>query len=187
LKGELLNIDESIKISCLDKLESVCQEWHPDAIFSFVDPGTNLSSYLTYAPKWHYKYSYFDQEESGDNDVIGPKVRKFLQDARFLASAGAQRILFHCHAGVSRSTACAYIYLHQHCSNADAGHPFENLMRISRKPWPNLKICELADSFLGESGSMIRPLLEYREEHPSRINVYRRLNRRRGLISPVPR
>jgi predicted protein tyrosine phosphatase len=68
--------------------------------------------------------------------------------------ARASRLLVHCHAGVSRSTASALVLLAQ----ADpARDPLDIVGQIARhrpQAWPNLRIVELGDRLLERRGAL---------------------------------
>jgi predicted protein tyrosine phosphatase len=96
-------------------------------------------------------------------------------------------VLFHCHAGVSRSPAACLIALALHEGVGGETRAFEALLRITRKPWPNLRMVRVADHLLGLDGRLVAPVEAYQKAFPERLGAYRRLNRRRGLHSPVAR
>jgi predicted protein tyrosine phosphatase len=71
---------------------------------------------------------------------------------------GAAPLLIHCWAGISRSTAAAYIAA---CLREGAGEE-ERLAQVLRHaaPWatPNPRMVALADGILGRSGRMVRAI-----------------------------
>jgi predicted protein tyrosine phosphatase len=73
-----------------------------------------------------------------------------------MAEPGEKRLLVHCHAGVSRSTASTVLLLAQ----AAPDRPEEAIMaavaRHREKAWPNLRMIEIGDALLGRNGSLIR-------------------------------
>lgn len=115
--------------------------------------------------------------EAADGAAIAALV-DFLVDWR---EASAARLLVHCHMGVSRSTATAYLAL------AIAGGPgqeaaaFDRLLAVTNKPWPNPLVIALADERLGRDGALVAPLAAYRAANQRRLHAYRRLNSRRGF------
>nr|WP_160325565.1 dual specificity protein phosphatase family protein [Pseudomonas putida] len=173
---------ENLKITCLQNLNVTCSEWAPDVIFSFIDPGTRIKEILAYKPAKHFIYELYDQEQSADLEHMTATLKKYMNDISTLETNAKTKIIFHCHAGVSRSTAFAYIYLHYHGSNA-----FSKLLRLANKPWPNYKICEIMENLYFYTGDLTADLLRYRQQHKKRLQAYRRLNLARGLISPVKR
>jgi len=115
--------------------------------------------------------------EAADAATITALVA-FLED---WARADAARLLVHCHMGVSRSTATAYLAL---AIAAGPGHEpaaFDRLLAVTTKPWPNPLVVRLADEALGRRGALVAPLDVYRARYARRLHAYRRLNARRGL------
>ncbi|WP_218813533.1 hypothetical protein [Rickettsiella endosymbiont of Dermanyssus gallinae] len=91
------------------------------------------------------------------------------------------------HAGVSRSTAFAYAALCILYASENTTDIFTRLMGITEKPWPNDRIVEEFDRVLNRGGSLTTTLKIYKGMYPLRLEAYRRLNRKRGLVSPVSR
>lgn len=65
-------------------------------------------------------------------------------------------ILIHCYAGISRSTATAFITACVHNPRADEAEIAWALRRASPVAWPNRRIVALADAELGRGGRMSR-------------------------------
>ena len=96
-------------------------------------------------------------------------------------------ILVHCHGGVSRSTAATYMLLCASHPDIKPAVHFDALLKMTNKPWPNLRMVEMADRLLEYKGAMIEPLAAYRAKHPKRIDAYHRRNVRRGITGYPPR
>ncbi len=65
------------------------------------------------------------------------------------------KVLVHCHAGVSRSTAIAYAIL---CQHSTPGAEMENLLHVQSLRdlvFPNQLLIELADEVLKREGAMV--------------------------------
>ena len=62
------------------------------------------------------------------------------------------RLLVHCHAGVSRSTASAVLLLAQRDPARDPGDIVDEVVRRRPQAWPNLRIVEIGDRLLGRRG-----------------------------------
>ncbi len=121
--------------------------------------------------------------DSSHGDPLGPthahvaEILDFVD--RMLCAGRPVRLYVHCHAGVSRSTATAYLSLacrHGPGREADA---FAELLSVTVKPWPNRSIVAHADALLGRGGRLLAPLDAYRAAHPRRIEAYGRLHLRR--------
>ncbi len=68
--------------------------------------------------------------------------------------AAAARLLVHCHAGVSRSTASMALMLAQARPSLPAERILQGVLGIRDKAWPNLRILELGDALLGRNGTL---------------------------------
>ena len=68
--------------------------------------------------------------------------------------AAAARLLVHCHAGVSRSTASMALLLAQARPSLPAERILQGVLGIRDKAWPNLRILELGDALLGRNGTL---------------------------------
>lgn len=123
-------------------------------------------------------------------DPLGPShdhvadILGFIDSMLTAGGRGPVRLYVHCHAGVSRSTATAYLTLacrHGAGREADA---FAELLGLTEKPWPNRSIVAHADALLGCGGRLLAPLDAYRAAHPRRIDAYLRLHLRRIRLIP---
>ena len=132
-----------------------------------------------------FQRAFWDVDDPGhltaDRDTIGGLIA-FADDwaARHRAGAPA-RLLVHCHMGVSRSTAAAFVALAHLAGPGQEGAAFDQLLSVTNKPWPNGLIVRLADTALARDGRMVAALAAYRAANPRRLGAYRRLNRRRGF------
>ena len=83
----------------------------------------------------------------------------------------------HCYAGISRSTAGAYVGVCALNPHRDEAAVAKELRRASATASPNLRIVELADRLLGRGGRMIRAIeaigrgIEAYEAHPFRLDL----------------
>ena len=68
--------------------------------------------------------------------------------------AAAARLLVHCHAGISRSTAGMALILAQARPDATAEQILQGILGIRDKAWPNLRLLELGDAMLGRGGTL---------------------------------
>jgi len=103
---------------------------------------------------------FHDVIDESHADVIVPQeshVAEVLSFGRVLLEEphAQRRLLIHCHAGVSRSTASAALILAQALPSAPADRIFEEVLRIRPRAWPNLRIVELGDSALNRRGELV--------------------------------
>jgi predicted protein tyrosine phosphatase len=83
------------------------------------------------------------------------QVAAILQFGRSLPIDRPVRLLVHCHAGVSRSTASAILLLAQRDAARDAGDIVDEIVRRRPQAWPNLRIIEIGDRLLGRGGALV--------------------------------
>lgn len=82
-------------------------------------------------------------------------VAVMLEFGRDLAKQKPARLLVHCHAGVSRSTASALVLLAQADPERDPGDIVGQIARHRPQAWPNLRIVELGDRLLNRRGALV--------------------------------
>jgi predicted protein tyrosine phosphatase len=107
-------------------------------------------------------------------------VRAVLAFGRDLEAEAASRLLVHCHAGISRSTAAAAILMCQHAPGQEEA-AFLKLLGMRKHGWPNTRMVEFADTLLKRDGALLRGLLAYRrallQEKPHLSEVIRNIGR----------
>ena len=64
-------------------------------------------------------------------------------------------LLVHCHAGISRSTACMALILAQALPGQPAAAVLERVHELREKAWPNLRLMEIGDAMLGRRGTLV--------------------------------
>lgn len=70
----------------------------------------------------------------------------------------ATPLVIHCYAGISRSTAAAYVIAAALDPQRDAVGLAQELRRLSPSATPNLRIVALADEILGRNGELTRAI-----------------------------
>ncbi len=166
-----------------DRLAHDIAAFAPTDIVSLIDPDLAGARRPQFSGDAHVlQRPFFDVERpadlSADVDAIAAVI-VFLRD--WVARADTARLLVHCHMGISRSTAVAYLALALAAGTGGEAAAFAELLRITTKPWPNRLVIALADAELGRGGGLIAPLDAYRAAHPRRYKAYGRLNKQRGL------
>jgi len=100
------------------------------------------------------------------NDIVEPRdglvmpesfhVEQFLE---FIAAWDrAKPLLIHCYAGISRSTAAAYIAALSFDPQLDEAQLAGTLRRLSSSATPNMRLIELADVILAREGRMVEAI-----------------------------
>jgi predicted protein tyrosine phosphatase len=121
---------------------------------SFYDPKCR-DLIKSVAPRAEVLFSYF-ADTSVPNHPEAPQlqdVKRILDFTKELPHEA--KVLVHCRAGVSRSTATAYAIL---CQHSPPGQEMENLLHVQSLRdlvFPNRLIIELADKVLKRKGAML--------------------------------
>ena len=101
------------------------------------------------------------------HDIIDPTPGMVLPEAPHVADilglgrdlqadpASTRRLLVHCHAGISRSTAAMALILAQALPDQPAEAILRMVHGIREKAWPNLRLMELGDAMLGRQGRLV--------------------------------
>jgi predicted protein tyrosine phosphatase len=107
------------------------------------------------APRAQVLFSFFE-DTSNASHPDGPLPRDVKRILHFTSQLTAKsKVLLHCRAGVSRSTAIAYAIL---CQHSPPGMEMENLLRVQSLRdlvMPNRLIVEFADEVLKRKGGML--------------------------------
>jgi predicted protein tyrosine phosphatase len=111
-------------------------------------------------PDRHLKLDMDDITLAQANMTL-PSERHVLELLDFVQDWGqTSPLLVHCFAGMSRSTACAYIALCALNPNADEDRIAIAMRRLSATATPNRRLVALADDILGRDGRMIAAVSE---------------------------
>lgn len=97
------------------------------------------------------------------NDIVEPRdeliVPSQVHVERLLSFAQewdqSRPLLIHCYAGISRSTACAYIVALALNRRLQEAALAQKLRKISASATPNIRLISLADAILGRNGRMV--------------------------------
>ncbi|MFD2342331.1 protein-tyrosine phosphatase family protein [Sinorhizobium terangae] len=178
---------ERVKVSCLWRAAEVAREWRASHVLSLLDPELPETDVPSIADVAHRVVRMRDQENAGATQHFPDLVLDVFEAMRPVADDQSSRILVHCHAGVSRSTAFAYGLIAHQFGKGREDEAFAALLTITRKPWPNRRIVEILDASLGREGRLLAPLDAMRARYPRRIDAWHRFNLRRGLTAAYSR
>ena len=103
----LNGIHDRFRVSCLLRARSVAEEWGATHVISLVDPGLEAEHLPVVRGAEHIVARLRDQETSEYTSHFPDIVDSLFETVRPAIESPHSRILVHCHAGVSRSTACA--------------------------------------------------------------------------------
>lgn len=96
--------------------------------------------------------------ETGPQQDDVQKLIEIADDLIARAKAGDVRVLFHCQAGVSRSTAAAFILLVR--AGMTYQEAFDTVLKVRGFLKPNLLMIKYADQLMKQDGKMLRFVAE---------------------------
>jgi predicted protein tyrosine phosphatase len=125
-------------------------------VVSILDPGTSEpAAFETFPPHKRLELRF--------NDVIDPHPGYVLPHSRDIESLlefgreleAQSHVLIHCHAGQSRSTACAALLIAQARPDLAPDGIYAAIVHARPRAWPNLRILELGDGLLSRDGTLV--------------------------------
>lgn len=143
-----------IYVSPLSAIPDAIREVKPSHLVSLLDPDTMIDTPQGILPTQHLRLGVNDIAEEID-DLVPPGVEHVADLIAFVQSWDQRSpLLVHCWAGISRSTAAAFIAL---CA-LNEGHPEDELARLVRAcgshAHPNRLMVRHADGLLKREGRM---------------------------------
>lgn len=147
----------AILVCPLSRAPDIAREHKPSHAVSLLDPGTPFPA-LTCADERHLRLSLHDieHEMAGLDACCSARMRALLD---FVAGWDRNApMLIHCYAGISRSTASAFIAACVQNPAADENEIALALLRASPSASPNRRLVALADAELGRGGRMRRAI-----------------------------
>jgi predicted protein tyrosine phosphatase len=147
----------TIIVCPLSHAPGIARERRPSHVVSLLDPESLFPS-LGYGCDRHLRIEVHDinAEAEGLDACCGLRMRRILD---FVGDWDrSDPILIHCYAGISRSTATAYITACLHNPSADEEEIALALRAASPSAWPNKRFVALADAELARNGRMSRAI-----------------------------
>jgi predicted protein tyrosine phosphatase len=128
-----------------------------DFVVSLLNPGHDARAEMRtiYAvPRREFRFhDTLDPAEGTlppDRSIVG----RLLALGDELARIRPRRVLIHCHAGMSRSTATAAMLMAQAAPGREAEIP-DALLAVRPQAWPNSRMIRDADDLLGARGALV--------------------------------
>lgn len=145
----------TIIVSPLRDAPTVIKWKKPSHVVTLLEAGLMSQAPRALYPDRHLKLAVHDiwQEVAGETLPDEGLVRKLLDFTR--TWDGRDPMLVHCWAGVSRSTASAFIVACDHNPEADEAVIAKALRKASPGATPNPLIVQLADDVMGRGGRMV--------------------------------
>ena len=146
-----------IHVCCLATVEEEAARLGPAHLISILDPDCHLETPDGVAAGQHHRFNFHDI-----NDPLPGHTPPEEGDiVRLLAFGeawdGKAVTLIHCHMGISRSTAAAFILMCQF-NDGREGEASVALRRAGRHAWPNRRMVAFADGLLGRDGRMVEAI-----------------------------
>lgn len=142
----------------LNKAHALAEQHGAGHVVSLLGPGTPHHSFDGIEHGQHLRLNFHDIVQSTDG-LTPPQAADAERLVGFLRDWPRQRpMLIHCWAGISRSTAAAYIalcLLRPHASEDDLAW---GLRAASPSATPNRLIVSLTDRLLGRQGRMVHAI-----------------------------
>lgn len=139
----------------LDDVPRLIAARRPSHLVTLLDPATMIDTPEGVAPDRHLRLGVNDIAEPTDG-LIAPEeslVHELLAFGR--GWDGTAPMLIHCWAGISRSTASAFVLACELSPGVDE-HAIAQAMRTAAPhAYPNRRIVALADDTLGRGGRMV--------------------------------
>lgn len=146
----------AIVVSPLSRAPGLIQARKPDRVVSLLDPHTPFPVAPGYDDARHLKLALHDIV-SAQPGLQAPDRASVARLIEFVAAWDQDGpLLIHCWAGVSRSTAAAFITACLHNPGGDEEEIAWRLRRASPTAHPNPRIVALGDDLLGRGGRMKR-------------------------------
>lgn len=145
----------SIHVCPLSRLEHVVALHRPSHVVTLLDPGHDIPTPPGIDANLHLKLGVHDVTRSieGYTPPCETLVTELVEFGRLWDAA--RPIVVHCWAGVSRSSASAFVLACERNPHADEYSIALELRRQSPQAWPNRLIVSLADDLLGRGGCMV--------------------------------
>jgi len=139
----------------LDKVEQVIAQRRPSHMITLLDPASMIATPAGLTPDRHLKLGVNDIVQSVDGMVAPDEgvVVQLLAFGRLWDETAP--MLIHCWAGISRSTASAFVLACERSPAVDETTIAMAMRKAAPHAYPNRRIVSLADDMLGRRGRMV--------------------------------
>jgi len=145
----------SLIVCPLRYVELVLSERVPSHLLTLLSPEEMIETPAGLDPERHLKLAVHDIDSPMDGltHPDAPMVERILEFGRGWDPAAP--MLVHCYAGISRSTAAAFVIACERNPKADEMAIALHMRRVSPSAFPNRRIVALADDILDRRGRML--------------------------------
>lgn len=149
----------AILVCPLSRVQEQVRTHRPSRVVSLLDPGTHWPDVGQDGINAHLRIGVHDiaEPQAGCTDPQAHHMHEILDFLRPWDQAAP--LLIHCYAGISRSTATAFIAACLHNPDVDEAVLARALRSASPSASPNRRIVALADAALGRQGRMSQAIL----------------------------
>ncbi len=148
----------AILVSSLSRVPHIAKTRRPNRIVSLLDPDSTFPRGHGVADHLTLPMHDINDDHPGWRAPAAHQIENLI--AFVEAWDQSAPILIHCYAGISRSTATAFVTACVHNPRADEAEIAWALRKASPTAWPNTRIIALADAQLGRQGRMIRAIAD---------------------------
>lgn len=127
-------------------------------VVSIGEPGTPEPYGFRPGDPFHLRLEFHDLDEAIEGFVAPGREHVIALLERAVIFRAAREIYCHCNAGISRSTAAAYILRCHWLGPGSEGEAMEAVLRDRPQARPSRRWVELADEHLGREGAMLEAL-----------------------------
>lgn len=144
-----------IYVCPLSQVDHAVATHKPSHLVSLLDPNAMIDTPDNIVPHFHHKVSVNDITEHCD-DMTAPDIGHVTGIIDFVTAWPREApLLIHCWAGISRSTASAFITLCIHNETVSEHLLAQRIRNLAPHAQPNKRIVALADDLLGRNGRMV--------------------------------
>lgn len=144
-----------ILVTPLSEIEAAIAQHRPSHMITLLDPDHLIDTPGGIAPDRHLRLGIWDIS----NPAEGMSLAEPAHVERILAFGrswdGSQPLLVHCWAGISRSTATAFMLACERNPHASELGIARRLREAAPHAYPNRRLVRLADDVLGRGGRMV--------------------------------
>jgi predicted protein tyrosine phosphatase len=145
----------TLHVCPLSRLHDTVLRTGASHVVTLINQGTLVERPASIAPERHLFIGMSDIVEPLDGHILpgNTHVTTLLDFARLWPRESP--LIFHCYAGISRSTAAAYITACALAPERDEAEIALALREVSPSATPNARLVALADEVLGREGRMV--------------------------------
>lgn len=137
------------------------------SVISICDVGTNPK--IDFGDRFVLSLRFDDLDSAEPLNAPRPLHIQEVVDSFDTLQGRGGTVLIHCHGGISRSTAMAFVLKAIELGPGQEREAAQWVMTTFREARPNLLICEIADDLLGRNGSLLAAMRFFTMEMSRRL------------------